>query len=108
MVAFGAAIVVSAVAVGSATAAGSTGPSTTVVDCGQATTLTQVFPAPGVDPLTATDQELSTNGYPPRPTNADEYAVWKAYVSGPITRLTQCAEIGGRGTTGNVPLPVTP
>jgi hypothetical protein len=53
-------------------------------------------PPPGFDPLTATDQQLQKYGFPPRPSNSEDFSHWtyvmsyaKNYVKAVLTPTTQ-------------------
>jgi len=57
-----------------------------VVDayCGDGTTSVTIVPAAGFDPLSATDDQLTANGLPPRPTNPTDLATWTRFVTGQV------------------------
>ena len=52
------------------------------------------YPAAGFDPLTASDDQLLANDYPPRPTDQASLTTWLHYVTAPIARTSACADLG--------------
>jgi hypothetical protein len=55
-------------------------PVTHTTHCGAGIDAISYTPAPGFDPLTATDAELEANGLPPRPTDSASLALWRGTV----------------------------
>jgi hypothetical protein len=73
----------------------------TVVNCGGAVQEIFFTPAPGFDPLTATDAELVANGLPLRPVDAADMTAWRTMVTGPARpRGRACVLRKGPATTG--------
>lgn len=77
-----------------AVTAGANGtPHVTVEQCGNGVAAETITPAPGFDPLTATNAQLEANGYAPRPTDPADLADWRRYASGPIDHLSSCSDL---------------
>lgn len=66
-------------------------PSVSSQDCGHGYAATVISPAAGFDPLTATPEELSTNGFPQRPLDVSALKSWVDVVSKPIRSLSSCS-----------------
>jgi hypothetical protein len=69
------------------------------VDCGNGTWLVKPNPPSSFDALSATDDQLRQYGYPPRPTDPNDYATWHHFVTSPIDwggpTCNQSAGVGG-------------
>jgi hypothetical protein len=73
----------------------------TVVNCGGGVQEIFFRPAPGFDPLTATDAELVANGLPIRPSDAADMAAWRSMVTAPARPPGRTCVLGkGPATTG--------
>ena len=70
---------------------GGSGPTTYTYRYGS-TTVTRVIPAPDFDPTSASDTELIKNGYPPRPTDARQLALWRQLVKSKIVGPGLCVD----------------
>lgn len=74
----------------------SLGPSTSIVQCPDGGTVTFIVPPPGFDPLTASNDELTANGLPPRPQDTadfEELRIWTTYVTSPIRYEPGCGDL---------------
>lgn len=67
-------------------------PTVSTIACPGDLQMVLVLPNPWFDPLTATAQQLETNGFPPRPdgSDADLWRDWLHYVTHPITYNLEC------------------
>jgi hypothetical protein len=79
----------------------------TVVNCGGGVQEIFYTPAPGFDPLTATDAELVANGLPIRPSDAADMTAWRNMVTGPARQPGRACVLGkGPATTGGGSVPL--
>ncbi|MFD0636528.1 G1 family glutamic endopeptidase [Catenulispora yoronensis] len=93
-------------------------PTTSVVDCGDGSTVTLVSPHPGFSAASATDAQLEANGLPPRPQDAADLAEWQSFVAMPNDPTPHCGTADGHvrtshpivapGTSDAAPAAVTP
>jgi hypothetical protein len=73
----------------------------TVANCGGEVQEIFYRPAPGFDPLTATDAELVANGLPIRPSDPADMAAWRSMVTAPARLPGRTCVLGkGPATTG--------
>ena len=61
----------------------------------------QTTPPAGFDPLTASDADLAANGFPARPTDPNELAIWQAVARSSVAPPAPCVLAGvSAGSTG--------
>jgi hypothetical protein len=78
----------------------------TLVNCGDGVQEIFFTPAPGFDPLTATDAELVANGLPIRPSDAADMTAWRDMVAGQARPPRRACALSNGPASGGGSVPV--